>query len=46
MNPYTEALQTIETEAVMMRKGNRPIDTSIRWLREAIEMLEKVEPCR
>ncbi|MCK9569643.1 hypothetical protein M0R72_11940 [Candidatus Pacearchaeota archaeon] len=37
---YQEALMIVETEAEMMRKGNRAVSTSIRWLKEAIESLE------
>jgi hypothetical protein len=41
MSPeYFEALGIVRTEAEMMAKGNRSIDTSLRWLREAVSILE------
>lgn len=46
MIPYAEALSIITTEAEMMHRGNRRPETSIRWLKEAIELLEEAERCQ
>jgi len=40
---YFEAFDIVRTEAEMMAKGNRSIGTSIRWLKEAVSILEKEE---
>jgi hypothetical protein len=37
---YYEALGIIDTEATMMSRGDRSIETSLRWLREAVSILE------
>ena len=37
---YAKAIQLISTEAEMMKGGNRPLDISVRWLKEAIHILE------
>jgi len=37
---YLEALDIVKTEAQMMANGDRMPSISIRWLKEAIELLE------
>lgn len=38
---YAEAIRMIATEAKMMQEGDRPLATSVRWLKEAIHILEE-----
>ena len=41
MKPKDEAYRIIRTEAMMIDEGDRSVAITIRWLKDAIDLLEE-----